>query len=80
MHSAPEQYHKIGVTHRLSILAGQADNGESQEDNHRAGPADRVRDMCGERQLADASGMIIRGDPSAVRGQQGQRRAVCGLL
>src|SRR5207244_1259210 len=44
----------IGCSHQLSILAGQTDDGESQEGSDRAKPADRGSDMGGERKLAEA--------------------------
>ena len=49
------QLHRdIGTTHGLSILDGQTGDGESQEADDRAEPADRGSDMHGERELAEA--------------------------
>lgn len=44
-------HHQIGAANDVSIRTGQADGGESKEDNDRAEPPDRGRDMRGEREL-----------------------------
>src|SRR5712664_1083591 len=47
-------HHDIDATPRLSILAGQAEDGESEENNDSAEPTDRGSDMRRERELANA--------------------------
>src|SRR5258706_4765987 len=50
-----EQLHRrIGGAHQLSIPTGQTDEGEREEGGDRAKPADRGRDMPGERGLTEA--------------------------
>lgn len=49
---AGQLHREVGGAHQLSILARQTGNGESQEAGDRAEPADRGRDMRGERDLA----------------------------
>ena len=44
--------HEIDGPDQLSVLAAQADDGESQEGNDRAKPADRGNHMSGQRELA----------------------------
>jgi hypothetical protein len=44
-------HHEIGAPHRLIVRARQSDDGESQEDTHRADPPDRGSDMRGEREI-----------------------------
>ncbi|WP_232789702.1 DUF6192 family protein [Streptomyces jeddahensis] len=53
---AGQLHGQIGALGLLGVLAAQADDGEHQKHRHRAQPADRGRDVRGERKLADAGG------------------------
>ena len=50
------RHDEVRAAHRRFVWAGEPDDRESEKCDHRAEPANRRRDVCRERELAESAG------------------------